>query len=314
MLPFLRVSCPECGNELIVPKKVDKLLLEEKLSEDQFSLVYRATDILLDREVAVKSMNPVYGHHIVEELTSITTVSHQYIIPIYTLGTMDDCPYITMQLMKQGNLETWLDTQKELSVQSACKALLQIAYALHTAEQEGLLHHSLKPSNILFDSDGMIKVSDFEFCRGQYSQKLIMGDDQFIQRSLLTMDIAYMSPERLHTGIEDNRGTIYSLGACFYFMLTGSRPFAIDDPDRLLKYRLANTTELSPILKDMTVWEAKVNTLLQDMMAPLPEDRIVSFEQLIKRLEDFHGRTTNAKIYVKRSKRKKIRITKRRVS
>ncbi|MBE6373283.1 MAG: hypothetical protein E7055_14595, partial [Lentisphaerae bacterium] len=106
--PFAHIDCPACGTDLIVPKWFDSYLLEEPCGRGGMSSVYRALDIALDREVAVKIMDPKGPggqEGFLNEARTAATINHSSVIPIYTCGIYEGQAYIVMQFMTGGSLE-----------------------------------------------------------------------------------------------------------------------------------------------------------------------------------------------------------------
>ena len=245
MVPFEKVRCPSCNVEIIIPKWFDNYLLEEAGGVGGMAVVYRALDLTLDREVAIKVLNPDVASHnerchlFLHEARTAATINHYAVLPIYTCGDFENQPYIVMQYMDGGSLDKKLEASKgSLPVNDVVKWIRDIAEGLDNARRHGIIHHDIKPANIMMDKDGNVKIGDFGI-----SQALRDSRSESIAK--ITKSWAspyYVSPEKVLYGKEDHMGDIYSLGASFYQLLTGHTPFELDDLDKLVRIR----TEIDP--------------------------------------------------------------------
>ncbi len=245
MVPFEKVRCPSCNVEIIIPKWFDNYLLEESGGVGGMAVVYRALDLTLDREVAIKVLNPDVASHnerchlFLHEARTAATINHYAVLPIYTCGDFENQPYIVMQYMDGGSLDKKLEESKEpLPVNDVVKWIRDIAEGLDNARRHGIIHHDIKPANIMMDKDGNVKIGDFGI-----SQALRDSRSESIAK--ITKSWAspyYVSPEKVLYGKEDHMGDIYSLGVSFYQLLTGHTPFESDDLDKLVRMR----TEIDP--------------------------------------------------------------------
>lgn len=245
MVPFEKVKCPSCNVEIIVPKWFDNYLLEEPGGVGGMAFVYRALDLTLDREVAIKVLNPDVAsqnercHLFLHEARTAATINHYAVLPIYTCGEFEKQPYIVMQYMDGGSLDKKLEENKEpLPVNDVVKWIRDIAEGLDNARRHGIIHHDIKPANIMMDKDGNVKIGDFGI-----SQALRDSRSESIAKITKTWASPYfVSPEKVLYGKEDHTGDVYSLGASFYQLLTGHTPFEMDDLERLVRIR----TEMDP--------------------------------------------------------------------
>ncbi len=275
MEPFSQIGCPSCQAPIIVPKWFDNYLLEEKAGEGGMAFVYRGLDLALDREVAIKVLSPDLakeeqkGNLFLHEARTAATLNHYAVLPIYTCGEFEDQPYIVMQWMAGGSLDVKLEEAKEpLPVRDVVKWIRDIAEGLDNARRHGIIHHDIKPANIMMDADGNVKIGDFGISQA-------LHDARSAKLNELTKAWAsphYVSPEKVATGKETYLGDIYSLGATFHHLLTGSEPFADEhNLDRLIRIRLDQDPPEPHVLRP-EVPEA-VSALVMAMMARTPEAR-----------------------------------------
>jgi len=277
LMPFAHVSCPACGTDLIIPKWFDNYLLEEPCGRGGMAWVYRALDISLDREVAVKVLDQNIAEGTDDFLTearTAATINHASVIPIYTCGIFENQAYIVMQYMNGGSLEQKLQQKKgaALPMDDVLQWIHDAAEGLEYASRHGIIHHDVKPGNIMLDADGNAKIGDFGIARQQNDS----SQDQDFYGSPL-----YISPERVSTGKEDCSGDIYSLGATFYHLLTGIPPFQHENLEELLWARVKHNPVAPHILR--TGISPLISSLIMRMMNRNPELR-PGYEEIIRNL------------------------------
>lgn len=223
--PFSVVACPYCQASLIVPKWFDSYLLEEKVGEGGMATVYRALDLALDREVAIKIMavnedaDANFHSLFLEEARTAATINHQAVVAIYTCSVAENKPYIVMEFMGGGSLEEVLEEKKNtLDILQVCEWMQNIADGLDRGAKYGIIHHDIKPANIMLDMEGNVKIGDFGIAQRRFGQATSGEENSFGSPY-------YVSPEKARDGEESFPGDIYSLGATFYHLLTGVPPF-----------------------------------------------------------------------------------------
>ncbi len=287
---FSTVICPTCGTELIVPKWFDNYLLEQLCGTGGMATVYRALDVALDREVAIKVLNGDYSNQqehselFLHEARTAATINHYAVIPIYTCGIFEHQTYIVMQYMGGGSLESLLEnTAEPLPLPHVISWIRDVAAGLENAWQHGIIHHDVKPANIMLDQDGKAKIGDFGIAQVINSG----GSNPAENAAQAWVSPHYVSPEKLLTGQDDYRGDIYSLGASFYHLVTGTPPFNSDDLDELLRMRV-NEDPASPALYRANLPEGLVQ-LIMAMLSRDPDQR-PGYAQIIKTLNTLLNR------------------------
>ena len=269
LTPFSHISCPSCGAGLIVPEWFDDYLLEEPGGAGGIAMVYRALDLALDREVAIKILKPeiacdaARSELFLREARTAATINHYAVVPIYTCGVFEEKPYIIMQYMAGGSLEQKLHQSPDpLPLGQVMRWIYDIASGLENAELHGIIHHDVKPGNILLDVEGNAKIGDFGIAQ-------ILSDGLPGAGNLLSPH--YVSPEKVRTGEDGVPGDIYSLGATFYHLVTGVTPFRHDDKEELLRMRLTADPAAPHLLrKDVGI---ELSHLILSMMNRDPEAR-----------------------------------------
>ena len=286
MPPFSRVACPSCGLSLIVPKWFNNYLLEEPEGKGGMATVYRALDVALDREVAIKIFRPdlagrgVSPDLFLHEARIAATVNHPSVVPIYSCGEWDGATYIVMQYMGGGTLERRLkDANGRLPVMETCRWIRDVSDGLDCARENRVVHHDVKPANMLLDLESNVKISDF----GLSQVISCSASTAFTDDSTMWLSPQYVSPEKVLTGEEGSEGDVYSLGASFYHLLAGEPPFQSDDTQELVNIRtLRDPVPPDHIRPDIT---PALASLILDMMNRDPAAR-PSYKQISTRIND----------------------------
>lgn len=286
MPSFSHVNCPACSFDLIVPKWFNNYLLESPEGKGGMATVYRALDIALDREVAIKIFNSDLAEQgvspglFLHEAQIAATINHPAVVPIYSCGEWDGSTYIVMQYMSGGTLESRLrKANGRLPVMETCRWIRDVCEGLDAARELGIVHHDIKPGNILLDLDYNAKISDFGL------SQVISGKSAsaFLDPSRMWVSPQYVSPEKVLTGEEGPEGDVYSLGASFYHLLAGEPPFGADNTWELVKMR-SDDDPVPPdrIRPDIT---PALSSVIMDMMNRDPAKR-PSYKQIVTRIND----------------------------
>ena len=211
----------------------DYELLEE-VGRGGMGVVFRARQISLDREVAVKMIlrgrlaSDVDLQRFMSEASATARLEHPNIIPVYEVGDFDGRPFFSMQYLDGQTLSQRL-RHGPMPSREAAEMLAQVARAVASAHQSGVLHRDLKPSNIMLTADKPV-VMDFGLAKK-------LGSKVDVTRSgLMVGTPAYMSPEQAAGRREDigPATDVYSLGCVLYFALTGRSPFVAENPVELV--------------------------------------------------------------------------------
>ncbi|OXM15855.1 Stk1 family PASTA domain-containing Ser/Thr kinase [Paenibacillus herberti] len=193
------------------------------------ALVYKAHDLLLSRNVAVKVLRQQYVHdeefirRFRREAQSAAALSHPNVVSIYDVGQEDEVHYIVMEYVEGYNLNEVIQERASLQADEAVRIAAQIADALDHAHQNHIIHRDIKPHNILIGRNGRVKVTDFGIARAVTSSTIT-------QTGSVIGSVHYFSPEHAKGVSTGEKSDIYSLGIVLYQMVTGKLPFLGESP------------------------------------------------------------------------------------
>lgn len=190
--------------------------VEELLGPGDVGVVYRATRQPDQEQVALKVLDPDlasrpgFKRRFVSQTATVSKLGHPGIVPIYEIATRGQVTYLTMRLVQGGTLKE-LIAEGPLEIGAVWRILRAIADAVHSANEVGVVHQNLKPSNVLIDDTGVM-LSDFGLARINYGYAV--GTP------------GYMAPEQAMGLVVDRRADVYALALLAYEMLTGVRPYS----------------------------------------------------------------------------------------
>ncbi len=208
----------------MIGRIVGSYRIVEKIGEGGMGAVYRAVDVMLDRDVALKAIRPELSHEpqIVErfraEARTLARLNHPAIAAIYSFFHDGEDLYLAMELVEGRPLSKVLEAQGAIPWQRAVHLLGSAMEGIEQAHRDGVVHRDLKPDNLMLTEAGTLKVMDFGIAR-------VMGSGHLTRTGLLVGTLRYMSPEQIRGEEVDGRADVYALGAVLYEMLTGRPPF-----------------------------------------------------------------------------------------
>jgi eukaryotic-like serine/threonine-protein kinase len=224
------------AHSLIPGQILGHFRLTEKIGAGGMGTVYRAWDMQLERDVAVKVLKgrrdgASERRRLRKEALALSRLNHPNIESIYSIESDGDIDFLVFELLSGSTLADRI--QGPLDSVSIVTFGIQIAGAVAAAHQNGVIHRDLKPENIFLTKECGVKVLDFGLAR-----MAVIANDQSTQsvehQGTLVGTLAYMAPEQIDPGVDDERSDIYSLGAVLYVMATGQRPFGHTAAVRLI--------------------------------------------------------------------------------
>jgi predicted ATPase/predicted Ser/Thr protein kinase len=226
--------------------------IEQELGRGAMGTIYRATDTLLDRLVALKvitssQLTDENRDRLLSEAKAAAKLNHPNIVAVYDAGEQDHTPFIVMELVEGGSLYD----RKPDSLEEIISISRQICSALEHAHQHGIVHRDLKPENVLRAAKGVIKLNDFGMAHS-FSSRIS-------NEGTLLGTVYYIAPETIQGKIIDGRADLYALGVMLYEWMTGNLPFTAEDPVAVISQHLyapivpphIYTPQITPEMEDL---------------------------------------------------------------
>ncbi len=246
--------------------------------------VYKATDILEDRVVAVKILknefadNEEFVRRFRNESKAIAVLSHPNIVKIFDVGFTDKIQFIVMEYIDGITLKEFMEQQGVIKWKDCIHFITQILRALQHAHDRGIVHRDIKPQNIMLFPDGTIKVMDFGIARFAREEGKTISDKAI-------GSVHYISPEQASGDVTDEKSDIYSVGVMMYEMLTGVKPFDGDNPVSVALMHMQNEAKPLRAVND-SVPEGLEEIVMRAMQKEASK-RYQSASEMIKDIEEF---------------------------
>lgn len=255
-----------------------------ELGRGAMGTVYLGRDPKINREVAIKTLE--YGQVAGDELADVKArffreaeaagkLSHPNIVAIYDAGEEHDMAYIAMELLTGKDLTSYCKPGSLLPQSRTIDIIVEVTSALDYAHQLGVIHRDIKPANIMMIEDGRIKVTDFGIAR-------VMDASQ-TKTGIILGTPSYMSPEQVAGKDVDGRSDLFTLGAVFYQLLAGVKPFGGDSLTAIL-YAITHKrpTPLSEIVPDI---DPCIEQIVNRLLTKGVTKRYQSATQVLKAIE-----------------------------
>lgn len=205
--------------------------LEEQIARGGMATVHRATDLRLDRTVAVKVMHDGLAHdddfvrRFQREARAAARLSHPGVVAVFDTGDDDGTLYLVMELVGGRTLRQLIREEAPLRPVRALRLVESVLEALGAAHAAGIVHRDVKPENVLVTEEGRVKVADFGLSRA------VSADTQHTATGeILIGTVSYLSPELVVDGRADARADVYATGVVLFELLTASKPHQADSP------------------------------------------------------------------------------------
>jgi serine/threonine-protein kinase len=278
------------GSELAAGQQLGHFRIDRPLGAGGMGEVYLATDLALDRPVAIKVLpaavarDPARRDRLVREARAQARITHPNVGHIYFIGEEYGRLYFAMEYVAGETLSARI-AAGPLAVDDALSIVRSAALGLREAQKHGITHRDIKPSNLMIDGHGMIKVLDFGLAAGSLGGEGAVPTGPVAQTSFAGTPL-YMAPEQARGEPVDFRADVYALGATLFHLVAGRPPFEADDLGVLLsKHASAERPALPRRSGTPRTQIAAIDALVGKMMATAPADRFASYDDLIRAIE-----------------------------
>ena len=244
--------------------------------------VYLATDLILDRLVAIKVLrldfrqNDDAMRRFRREALSATQLTHPNIVGVYDVGQSQEMNYIVMEYVEGTDLKDYVRQRGALHPIEAVRIMMQIVSAIAAAHQNRIIHRDIKPQNILIDREGNVKITDFGIA-------VALSDTSLTQTNTLLGSVHYLSPEQARGGMATIQTDIYALGIVLYELLTGRVPF---DGESAVSIALKHFQEpLPPVMNPSVMIPQSLENIVLKATAKDPMNRYRSCYEMFQDLK-----------------------------
>lgn len=211
-------------------KTLGRYEILSELGQGAMGVVFKARDPMLDRIVAIKTINLTlpkeelaeFEARFYQEAKAAGGLSHRNIVTIHDIGRSDRVAYMAMEFLEGQELRRLMQSRVPIQIAHALDIGAQVAEGLQFAHDRQIIHRDIKPANIMVLNDGLVKITDFGIARMRNNEVKTMT-------GMILGSPKYMSPEQVSGKRADTRSDIFSLGVMLYEMLTGTSPFIADN-------------------------------------------------------------------------------------
>ncbi len=233
------------------------------------------------------SADPEFSARCFDAAEASRRITHPGVVRVLEVGRQESRGYILMEHVPAGSLEKLLEAERRLPFDRATRVLRDAALALEAAKAAGLFHSNLRPTNILFASDGRARLSDFGQSWQPHLGRGLQPDDP------IGGPVDYISPEQLEGQLPEQTADLFSLGVIYYRMLTGKLPFPGVDEREIAMARLTGSPR--PIRDSFPGVDPRAIPIVERLLARKPEARFQSARGLLAAIEPLvKGKTSTS--------------------
>lgn len=253
-----------------------------RIARGGMATVYVATDLRLERRIALKVMHghlsddTVFQSRFIQEARAAARLADPHVVNVFDQGQDGDMAYLVMEYLPGITLRELLREQRRLTVPQTVTIMDAILSGLAAAHRAGIVHRDVKPENVLLAEDGRIKIGDFGLARATTANTATGAQ--------LLGTIAYLAPELVTRGMADARSDIYSLGIMLYEMLVGEQPYKGEQPMQIA-FQHATDSVPRPSAKNPGVPE-QLDELVLWATEKAPDDRPTDAQIMLDRLRE----------------------------
>jgi eukaryotic-like serine/threonine-protein kinase len=261
-----------------------------ELGRGAMGVVYRATDPVIGRTVAVKTIRlseegtglsrPELLSRFQTEARAAGLLTHPNIVVVYDAGEENGLYYITMELIEGKSLQALLDSGHSFPVPRVLRIMEQTCSALQFAHDRSIIHRDIKPANLMLTADDTVKVTDFGTAK-------ILQFGTVQQTTHVMGTPSYMSPEQVKGRPVDGRSDIFSLGVLLYEILTGEKPFPGQSITTVI-YKIVNEDPIPPRTLNPSIHPG-LSDIVMRALTKEPEVRYQSCRELLEDLRNYRA-------------------------
>jgi serine/threonine-protein kinase len=276
------VSTSQQADPLIGRLVDGRYRVRARIARGGMATVYVATDLRLERRVALKVMHghlsddTVFQSRFIQEARSAARLADPHVVNVFDQGQDGDMAYLVMEYLPGITLRELLREHRRLTVDQTLTIMDAILSGLSAAHRAGIVHRDVKPENVLLAEDGRIKIGDFGLARATTANTA--------SGAQLMGTIAYLAPELVTRGTADARSDIYSMGIMLYEMLVGEQPYKGEQPMQIA-YQHATDSVPRPSAKNPGVPE-QLDELVLWATEREPDERPVDAGAMLERLRE----------------------------
>ncbi|MFS0894077.1 Stk1 family PASTA domain-containing Ser/Thr kinase [Microbacterium sp. 179-I 3D3 NHS] len=253
-----------------------------RIARGGMATVYVATDLRLERRIALKVMHAhlsddsAFQSRFIQEARAAARLADPHVVNVFDQGQDGELAYLVMEYLPGITLRELLREQKRLTVAQTITIMDAILAGLSAAHRAGIVHRDVKPENVLLAEDGRIKIGDFGLARAT-TANTATGQQ-------LLGTIAYLAPELVTRGTADARSDIYALGIMLYEMLVGEQPYKGEQPMQIA-FQHATESVPRPSVRNPAVPE-QLDELVLWATEKSPDERPDDAQQMLERLRE----------------------------
>jgi serine/threonine protein kinase len=261
-----------------------------ELGRGAMGVVYKATDPVIGRTVAVKTIKlseegtglsrPELLTRFQTEARAAGLLTHPNIVVVFDAGEEDGLYYITMELVEGKSLQAHLDGGQAFALPRVLRIMEQTCSALQFAHERNVVHRDIKPANIMLTADDTVKVTDFGTAK-------ILQFGTMQQTAHVMGTPSYMSPEQVKGRAVDGRSDIFSLGVLLYEMVTGEKPFPGQNITTVI-YKIVNEEPVPPRQINPSIHPG-ISAVVIKALAKEPEARYQSCREMLEDLRNYRS-------------------------
>lgn len=293
-----RGRAPAQAGDPLVGTHLAHFRVDERIGAGGMGEVYKGWDLALDRPVAIKLITPAIAadpdlrERFYREARAQARITHPNVCHIYFVGEQDARVFFAMEYIEGESLAERVARDGTIPAEDALEYVRQAALGLREAHAHGFTHRDVKPSNLMVDRGGTVKVVDFGLV-SQAQAPDAAGDPGAVDATSQVGTPLYMAPEQARGQRVDHRADIYSLGATLHQLISGAPPFSGGTALDLFSQHLSGERpKLLPRRRGNIAGAAPIDELCDRMMAKQAVERFADYDQLIRELERVSPRRT----------------------